>query len=74
MGKKGDKLDGFIAQLSHDTAACRQDDFRWSDYNVLICINTLRGIEKDEAKLAEKLTLLYNTYFDKGKALDLATI
>ena len=28
MGKEGDKLDGFVSQLSRDMSACRLEEFR----------------------------------------------
>ena len=55
MGKEGDKLDGFVSQLSRDMLACRLDNFRWSNYAILM-INTLRGTNKNKEKLTEKLT------------------
>ena len=32
MGKKGNKIDGFIARLSRDMAACKLQSFKWTDY------------------------------------------
>ena len=74
MGKEGDKIDRFITQLSRDSAACCLESFRWTNYNVLICINTLRGSNKDKAKLAERLTLLYNTHCESETIMTLATV
>ena len=56
MGKKGNKIDGFVAQLSRDVAACKLESFKWTDYQILLCINTLMSNNKDEAQLTEKLT------------------
>ena len=42
MGKKGNKIDGFIARLSRYMAACKLESFKWTDYQILICINTLK--------------------------------
>ena len=61
-------------QLSRDSAACHLKKVRWTNYNILICINTLRGSDKDKAKLAERLTLLYNTHCEAGTAMTLATV
>ena len=54
MGKEGNKIDGFVARLSRDRAACKLETFRWTDYQILLCINTLTN-DKDEARLAEKI-------------------
>ena len=74
MGKEGDKLDGFVSQLSRDMAACCLEGFQWTNYAILIMINTLRGTHKHKKKLAEKLTLMYNTATAEGKILDIATV
>ena len=42
MGKEGDCLDTFIAQLNLDMAACKMETFKWTDFSVLNFINTLR--------------------------------
>ena len=74
MGKEGDKLDGFISQLSRDMSAYCLEEFRWTDYAVLIMINTLRSSDKHEEKLAERLNQMYDAAEAEGKVLDLATI
>ena len=53
MGKKGNKIDGFIARLSRDVTACKLERFRWTDYQIFLCINTLVTSDRDEALLAE---------------------
>ena len=55
MGTKGNKIDGFVAGLSRDVASCKLEAFKWTDYQIFICINTLKTSDKDEAKLAESL-------------------
>merc|ERR1712115_637942 len=62
MGKEGNKIDGFIARLSRDVAACKLETFKWTEYQILLCINTLMTNDKKEARLAEKLTKTYNAY------------
>ena len=49
MGKEGDKIDGFIAWLSRDVTACKLETFKWTDYQILLCINTLMTNNKKEA-------------------------
>ena len=74
MGKEGDKINGFIAQLSWDSAACKLKTFKWTDYNILLCINTLRSNDKDKEKLAVNLTLFYNAHYEANTTMTLATV
>merc|ERR1712115_566237 len=74
MGKKGNKIDGFAARLSHDMAACKLESFKWTDYQILICINTLKTNDRDEAKLAEKLTKMYNMHSEANATMTLASV
>ena len=74
MGKKGNKINGFIARLSRDMAACKLESFKWTDYQILICINTLMTNDKDKAKLAEKLTRMYNAHCDAKTSMTLASV
>ena len=41
-------------------AACNLELFRWTDYSILIMINTLQSSDKHEEKLAERLNQLYD--------------
>ena len=72
MGKKGNKIDGFVTRLSHDVAACKLETFEWTDYQILHCINTLMANNKDEAWLAEKLTKMYNAHCKANTSMTLA--
>ena len=74
MGKKGNKIDGFVTRLSRDMAACKLESIKWTDYQILICINTLLTNNKDEAKLAEKLTRMYNVHCDAKTSMTLASV
>ena len=67
-------MDGFVSQLSRDMAACKLEEFSWTDYSILIMINTLRSSDKHEEKLAERLNQMYDAAEAEGKVLDLATI
>ena len=60
MGKDGDCLDTFIAQLNHDLAACKMETFNWTDFAVLVFIKTLRSNDKNEEKLEEHLNRMYD--------------
>ena len=73
MGKEGNNLDTFVAQLNHDMAACKMEMFKWTDFSVLIFINTLRSSDKNEEKLAECLNQLYNAERQE-KTLEIATM
>ena len=74
MGKEGDKIDGFIARLSRDVAACKLETFKWMDYQILLCINTLMTNDKDKARIAEKLTACYNAHCNAKTTMTPATI
>ena len=73
MGKEGNKIDRFIARLSQDVAACKLETFRWTDYQILLCINTLTN-DKDEAQLADKLTKMYNAHCEANTSMTLAFV
>ena len=60
MGHEGDKLETFISQLSRDMAACKMESFQWTDFSILVMINTLRSSDKNEEKLAKRLNQLYD--------------
>ena len=55
-------------------SACKLERFRWTDYQIFLCINTLVTSDRDEALLAEKLTQIYNAHCDANKAMSLATL
>ena len=74
MGKEGDHLNTFVTQLNHDMAACKMETFKWTDFSVLIFINTLRSSNKNEEKLAERLNQLYNAAEREGRTLEIATM
>merc|ERR1712082_34034 len=65
MGIQGCNIDGFLARLSRDVAACKLETFNWADYQILLCINTLTN-DKDEMWLAERLTKVYNAHSAAG--------
>ena len=48
--------------------------FRWTDYQILLCINTLMTNNKEEARLAEKLTKMYNAHCTSNTTMTLATV
>ena len=54
-------------------AACKLETFNWSDYHILLCINTLTN-NKDEARLAEKLTKIYNKHVASNATMTFATV
>ena len=74
MGKEGDHLDTFVAQLNRDLAACKMDTFNWTDFAVLIFIKTLRFSDKNEEKLAEHLNKMYNAAEKDKKVLKIVTM
>ena len=73
MGKEGNKIDGFVARLSCDVAACKLETFKWTDYQILLCINTLTN-DKDKTQLAEKLTKMYNSHCEANTSMTLASV
>ena len=74
MGKEGDRLDTFVAQLNRDLSACKMETFNWMDFAVLICIKTLRSNDKNKEKLAEPLNKMYNTVEREKRVLEIVTI
>ena len=74
MGKEGDHLDTFVAQLNRDLAASKMETFNWMDFAVLICIKTLRSNDKNKEKLAEHLNKMYDAAEKEKKVLEIATI
>ena len=74
MGKEGDRLDTFVAQLNCDLLACKMETFNWMDFAVLICIKTLRSNDKNKEKLAEHLNKMYDAAEREKRVLEIATI
>ena len=74
MGKEGDHLDTFVAQLNLDLAACKMETFNWTDFAVLVFIKTLRSTDKNEEKLAERLNRMYDAAEKEGRVLEIATM
>ena len=74
MSKEGDKLDTFVSQLSRDIAACKLEEFRCTNYSILIMINTLQSADKHKEKFTERLNQLYDAAEADGRVLDIATI
>merc|ERR1711873_219415 len=73
MGKEGCKIDGFLARLGRDVATCKLETFNWADYQILLCINMLTN-DKDEMRLAEKLTKVYNAHGAAKTRMTLANV
>ena len=74
MGREGNKLDTFVSQLSRNMAVCKMESFWWTDFSVLIMINTLRSSDKNKEKLAKRLNRLYDTAESENRVLDIATM
>ena len=66
-------MDGFLARLGRDVAACKLETFNWADYQILLCINTLTN-DKDEMRLAERLTKVYNSHSIANTRMMLANV
>ena len=73
MGVKGCNVDGFLARLGRDVAACKLETFNWKDYQILLCINTLTN-DKDEVQLAKKLIKMYNKHTASRSQMTLANV
>ena len=50
------------------------ETFRWTDFSVLIMLNTLRASDKNEEKLAERLNQIYNAAENEDRVLDITTM
>ena len=73
MGKDGDQLDTFVAQLNHDLAVCKMETFNWTDFAVLIFIKTLISSNKNKEKLAEHLNRIYDATEKEKRTLEIVT-
>ena len=73
MGVKGCNIDGLLARLGRDVAACKLETFNWKDYQILLCINTLTN-DKDEVRFAEKLIKVYNEHTASSSQMTLANM
>ena len=73
MGVQGCNIDGFHARRERDIAACKLETFNWADYQILLCINTLTN-NKDEIRLAESLTKVYNAHTAANTRMTLANV
>ena len=73
MGVEGCNIDGFLARLGRDVAACKLETFNWADYQILLCINMLTN-GKDEMRLAERLTKVYNAHSVANTRMTLANV
>ena len=74
MGKEGDRLVTFVAQLNCNIAACKIETFNWTDFAVLVFIKTLRSNNKNEEKLAEHLDKMYDTTEKEKRVLEIVTM
>ena len=73
MGGKGCNVDGFLARLGRDVAACKLETFNWKDYQILLCINMLTNVN-DKLWLAERLTKVYNSHTIANTTMTLANV
>merc|ERR1712240_523627 len=73
MGIQGCNIDGFLARLGRDVAACKLETFNREDYQILLCINMLTN-DKDEMRLAEKLTKVYNAHSSANTRMTLVNV
>merc|ERR1712112_264545 len=69
-GVEGCNIDGF---LGRDVAACKLETFNWADHQILLCINMLTN-GKDEMRLAERLTKVYNSHSIDNTRMTLANV
>ena len=50
MGKEGDHLDTFIAQLNPNLAACKMETFNWTDFAVLVFNKNIKVKQQERRK------------------------
>ena len=55
-------------------AAFKLESFRWTDYSILIMINTLQSSDKHDKKLAKRLNQLYDAAEAENRVLGIATV
>ena len=73
MGKECCNINGCLARLGRDVAACKLETFNWANYQILLCINMLTN-GKDEMRLAERLTKVYNAHSIVNSRMTLANV
>lgn len=74
FGREGENTESFISELMKEMEDCKMESFRVADLPILIMINSLRSSEKNEARLASKLTNIYNSSILSNKHLELAMV
>ena len=74
MGRNGANTEGYITEIAKDMEDCKMWDFKWTDMQVLMIINSLNSSDENEAQLAERLTETYNSSILNNKVLEIPHI
>ena len=61
MGRRGANTEGYIKEIKKEIEDCDMRNFKWTDMQVLMVINSLDSSDEDESQLAEKITKVYNS-------------
>ena len=69
MGRNRVNTEGYITEIAKDIKDCKMWDFKWTDMQVLMIINSLNSSDENEAHLAERLTETYNSSILNKKSL-----
>ena len=74
MGKRGANTEGYIKEIMREIEDCDMRNFKWTDMQVLMVINSLDSSDEDESQLAEKLTEAYNSATLNKEILEMSQI
>ena len=74
MGKNGANTEGYITEIKKEMEDCDMRNFKWTDMQVLMVIDTLNSSDEDESQLAEKLTEAYNSATLNKEILEMSQI
>ena len=71
---EGANTESFISELVKEMEDCKMESFQWTDLPILIMINSLRSSDENEARLAERLTHIYNSSILSNTELDMSFV
>ena len=74
FGRGGENTESFISELMKEMEDCKMESFRVTDQPILIMINSLRSSDENEARLAGRLTNIYNSSILSNKQLDISVV
>ena len=74
FGREGENTECFISELMREMEDCKMELFQVADLPILIMINSPRSSDENEARLAGRLTHIYNSFILSNKQLDISVV